>query len=113
MYIRQLLLHVVYRGVARFFALLVGDSRSRTPLDHKGRPKFFFSRYIPGSIWVEEWGITGSIWVKYIGLIDISNIKWIELFDIKIFFRDKIPESKACLRHILVDIKGFVYFSYI
>ena len=113
MYIRQLLLYVVYRGVEGFFALQVGDRRSRTSRDHKGRPKFFFSRYIPGSIWVENWEISGSIWVKFIELIDINNIKWIELLDMKIFFRDKIPESKACLRHILVDIKGFVYFSYI
>lgn len=56
--------------------------------------------------------------LEVLGSIDINELdifghNWIEILDMKIFFRDKIPESKLGLRPILVDIKELVCLLYI
>ena len=104
------------------------DSHSQTGLDHKGRPKIFFlDIYLGlfGSRIIDEGAIMRWVGVKmglyrrkYIGTIDINNTKIYResstqgaTLDTIYFFRDKIPESKRYLRHILVDIKEYLYFS--
>lgn len=64
---------------ARFCAEVGRDSHSRTSRAHKGRPKIFLSRYIPGFKWVERVDIFGSNYIYY-------SIRYI-------FLRDKYLDS--------------------